>query len=83
MRYINSFLLYIYYRLLKRLTLQLIFYILYILLPIVNYIMNYFISVRSLYAVYIFSHMLEGDISSPHVNTVKADKFEACYPFIQ
>ena len=72
--YQYRFLLYVEHSLFNRLPLQLIFHILYILLPNVKYIINYLISVRTLYAVYIFSHMLEGEISSPHVYSVKADK---------
>ena len=72
-------LLYVEHSFFNLLNLQLIFHILHILLLLfffsnINYIINYFISVRTLYAVYIFSHMLEGEISSHHVNSAKADK---------
>ena len=70
-------LLYVEHSLFNLLNLQLIFHILHKLLFFfsnINYIINYFISVRTLYAVYIFSHMVEGEISSHHVNSAKADK---------
>ena len=69
-------LLYVEHSLFNLLNLQLIFHILHILLLLffffsnINYIINYFISVRTLYAVYIFLHMLEGEISSHHENVV-------------